>query len=383
MLVIARLAVLGMAVEIVHAIVPDQGVGVDVVFPDAHFRGVERETETARQDVELMLPVAERADVLLPLAEEEAGKEQRHQHKRRGQSDDQPKDQWIRSRCSPAACWTRRDLPGAARQHDFGDDRLIGEHIGTAEEYGTIGARAVRAAQGNVEGLCWISQAAIGVEAFGVDHGGDDAPEFAPAAAVGKHRKAPDEGAAALHEIDRPCQNQSPGIAGQVGRRALRRVPSVVEPDRLFVAGQGVHQLDLEARRSSEVAQLRSFGEQLAGEPRKTRLAHRRLGDERRHEAAHQLQIAVDVAFKASPQDADLARHLAAQLLILQVAVLPVGEKRRAENDDDHDADDQVRRSQSDIRRIADSNSDGREPLLHRRRPLSDLITGHRGLRLA
>ena len=51
------------AVELVHPVVPDQHVGIEVEVPDPDLRGVEREPQPARQLRELGLAVAQRAIV--------------------------------------------------------------------------------------------------------------------------------------------------------------------------------------------------------------------------------------------------------------------------------------------------------------------------------
>src|SRR5690606_27304560 len=60
-----------------------------------------------------------------------------------------------------------------------------------------------------------------------------------------------------------------------------------------------------------------------------------------------ELEIAVDIALEAGADDAELPAHLGAKLLLLQSAVLGVGEDRRADDDKESDGDEQVQRVQS------------------------------------
>src|SRR5205085_2865340 len=55
--IIAPAIVLGIVVELVHAVVPDEPVVLEVHLPDADFRRVEGELEAARKLLELALAV--------------------------------------------------------------------------------------------------------------------------------------------------------------------------------------------------------------------------------------------------------------------------------------------------------------------------------------
>src|SRR5690242_13467077 len=103
MRVVAGLAVLGMAVEIVHAIVPDQRVGIDVVLPDADLGGVEREPEAARQHIELLFALTQLADVFGSLVDEPASDEERDEDERTGDRNEDAEGQRAGQRRLPAA----------------------------------------------------------------------------------------------------------------------------------------------------------------------------------------------------------------------------------------------------------------------------------------
>jgi hypothetical protein len=82
---IARPAVARLAVKVVHAVVPNQLVGLDVVFPDPDLRRIEGKPEPAGDNLELVLALAQSADVAGALVDQVAGDEQRNQHEGDGQ----------------------------------------------------------------------------------------------------------------------------------------------------------------------------------------------------------------------------------------------------------------------------------------------------------
>ena len=63
--------------------------------------------------------------------------------------------------------------------------------------------------------------------------------EGLPAAVIQEHRQAPGDAQPALDKIDRPRQRELAGVAGDGGFLPLDRVLQQVEPDGLFVPGQG------------------------------------------------------------------------------------------------------------------------------------------------
>ena len=89
-------------------------------------------------------------------------------------------------------------------------------------------------------------------------------------------------------------------------------------------------------------AELRILAQNLASQPGKSGLAHAGLGHQRRDEAAHELEIAGDIALEAGANDGQLAGDLGAQLLLLEGRVLLVGENGGAYDDHHGHRDEQI-----------------------------------------
>ena len=209
MRIVARAAVGGIAAQFVHAVVPDQFVGLDVHLPDADLRGVERQLEPARQALQLDFAALQLADVLQPLADQTAGHDGRDHDQAAGEQDEQPELPDVGGGDVPAALGNRGDLPRARGQHDIGDDRIVLRRIGAAEEPGALDALGVAAGDGDLDRQVLVEKAAVAIEAFDIDDRRDDAPECPATVAIAdEHREPADETAAALDQIDRPGEDQ-------------------------------------------------------------------------------------------------------------------------------------------------------------------------------
>ena len=334
MRIVARAAIGGIAAQFVHAVVPDQFVGLDVHFPDADLRGVEGQLQPARQALQLDFAPLQLADVLHPLADQTAGHDGGDHDQAAGKQDEQPELPDVGRGDVPAALGNRGDLPRAGGQNDIGDDRIVLRRIGGAEEPGALDALGVATGNGDLDRQILVEKSAVTIEAVHIDDRGDDTPECLAAMAIAdEHRQPGNEAAAALDQIDRPGDDRLARIAGPQSRLALRRVLAVVEADRPLVALQGVHQRDDHVRRGGDVAQLRFFGEQICRQLREAILLHLRLRRQRRDQAAQQLDVAVDVALEPVADQADPAKHLGAQALFVHPPVLIFGKQRG--NDDD------------------------------------------------
>ena len=149
--VVSRLAILGTAVELVHPVIPDQIVGEDVVLPDTDLRSVECEAEAARHDIELVLALAERTNMLLAFVDEVAGYQQRDQHQCAGKSDHHAEPEGIGQRRLPSSGGTTGNLPGARRQLDARGDRRIVEDAFVAEKQRSARARTIDAADDEID----------------------------------------------------------------------------------------------------------------------------------------------------------------------------------------------------------------------------------------
>ena len=76
--------------------------------------------------------------------------------------------------------------------------------------------------------------------------------------------------------------------------------------------------------RAGNVAQLRALADQVAGKHGEALLAHIGLRCDRRDEATHELQVAVDIALELGTQKVDLGQHVRARDLICHEPVLIV-----------------------------------------------------------
>ncbi|SDA77833.1 hypothetical protein SAMN03159448_03034 [Sinorhizobium sp. NFACC03] len=185
-------------------------------------------------------------------------------------------------------------------------------------------------------------EAAVTIEAVDVDDGGDDAPEaIAAAAGVDHYREAADQPTSALDEIHRAGKHHLPGVLDTHDGSALQLVLAVIEPQRLLISFERVDERDDEVRRGSDAAQLRAFGKDAARKGGEALLIHARLGDERADQAAHELDIAVDVGFELGADGIELFGYPCAQPRLGYHLVLIV---RQDAGHQDHESRDDRRK---------------------------------------
>ena len=98
---------------------------------------------------------------------------------------------------------------------------------------------------------------------------------------------------------------------------------------------------------------MRGPGEQLAGQLREARLVHPRLGRDGGDQPPHQLDVAVDVALQLRPDQADLIQNVRAQPLLVEAAVLVLGEQAGDHDDKQRERDRHVRRSTYQAQHVA------------------------------
>ena len=107
-----------------------------------------------------------------------------------------------------------------------------------------------------------------------------------------------------------------------------------VEAKDLFVAGQWIDQLDDEIGCDRDISQLRLLAEKCRRQPLKASLVHVRFDRKRGNQAAHELNIGINVTFQLRAYEAYLSQHVPAEGLPGNQIVLVIGEE--AENGNDH-----------------------------------------------
>ena len=114
---------------------------------------------------------------------------------------------------------------------------------------------------------------------------------------------------------------------------ALLVVFPVVEADGLFVTLHRVHQTDDQIGRARNVAKLRVFADEAAGDAAKLVLVDVRLGCDQRNKTAHELQIAIDIAFQPGTDNTQLLGDIRTSTLQVNQPVLDFPEySRRRDN---------------------------------------------------
>ena len=310
------------AVEFVHPVVPDQNVGVEVELPHADPGSFQRQAEPPRQAPQFCLAAAQRLDVALPLLDDEEGDEDQPPE----EEDDGTEQPGAGRQGGPAIPWNGGDLPRARRQGDVDGHRIVLEHVLRPEEPLAQDAQRVLAGDGDLDGKLAVQQPAAGIEPLGVDDGRNQAPEAARHAVFDINREAADEAAAALHQIDRAGEHQLAAFHHPERRVALRRVGPVIEADGRFVAFDRVDHGDDQIGRRGNVAQQRLSLEQPGRQGTVAVLVHAGFGGDRRHQAAHQLQVAADGALQLGADHAYFFEHLGADALAVDQVVLGIGE---------------------------------------------------------
>src|SRR5690606_30628835 len=118
-----------------------------------------------------------------PLAHQPAGDDDGQQDQR--PRSDQRQSQWqaIALGGVPATPGGGGDFPRSRWQDNRGGNGILSAEIG-AEETGAAAASGILTGYGYVDCKGWISQPAIGIEPVHIDHGRDNAPEFAAGIAM-------------------------------------------------------------------------------------------------------------------------------------------------------------------------------------------------------
>ena len=155
------------AVELVHPVVPDQHVGVDVEVPDPDLGGVERQPEAARQPLELDLAVAQVVHVALALVDQAAGADHRADDQPAREQRQEPDRPDGRGPVAPAVRRRGGQGPVGARQRDGEEDRIAGQGIRGREDRNGLDSRGGHGQQGEPQPRRVIRQPGFGDQRFG------------------------------------------------------------------------------------------------------------------------------------------------------------------------------------------------------------------------
>ena len=300
--VAARSAVLGLAEQLVGAVVPIEFVGVQIELPDADLGGVQRQREPTRQPLQLHLAAAQFVDVLQPLVDQAAGHDGRDQDQRAAGQDQQPQQPGIAGASIPAALWHGGDPPRAGRQHDVGDDGIVSAAVcASPKKRSPAPPLPSRPEMRDVDGQ--VVRRAVRCR----DRAGPRRPpprrcprsSCSPWPSSTKTGKRPMKPLPPCTRSTGPASTSSPAVAGAQRRLALRVVLAVVQPDRRLVALERVTSV---TTRSGAPAMFRSCDRvRRAGS---TASSEKRLWvisgsvDSVATKPAHKLDVAVDVAFE-------------------------------------------------------------------------------------
>jgi hypothetical protein len=300
---------------------------VEVYFQDADPRSLQRELVPLRQTLKLALTTVDFLRMRLANIIEIAGDEDRQNDQQTGEQNHRAYLPRILRGRRPPCCGDGGDLPAPAGKGDLRRNRFISENTRIAKENGSAFTRCILAANGDLQRQVRIRQSAGLVQPFGIDHRGNEAPEMPVTALfIDKHRKSPDETLAALQQVDGSGQHHLLGRDRPQRRFPLLFILAIVEPDRLLVAFDRIHQAHDHSRRTGDVAQLRVIAHQPVGNLAELFLVHRRLRCNDGNQAADQLDIAGDVAFEFRPHKAELLADLCPGTLMMDDAVLVLGE---------------------------------------------------------
>ena len=100
----------------------------------------------------------------------------------------------------------------------------------------------------------------------------------------------------------------------------------------MLVAFHRVHQADHQIRRAGNVAQLRMLAHKPGGNLAEIGLFHVGLRSDDGHKPADKLDIAVDVALQFCPDQPELFADLGASALVVEDAILILGEDPRCQS---------------------------------------------------
>ena len=344
--VFANAAVERIIVELVHAVVPDQLLGVDVEVPHADLRGVEGEFEAPRQPLELPFAIAQTREVVASFLHQPPGEPGGNDDQEAGGENSQPQNPAVRRRRLPAAFGRGGDPPRSRGHAHVGDDRTVARDARLAEEADSFLAPRVRARDRDVDRQIVADETAVAVQPVDVDDRRNDAPERLVAAGLaGEHRKTGDEAPAALDQVERTGQHHVAAVARAQRGFALLFVLAIVEPDHRLVTLQGIFQGHDETGGAGDAPDPRAALQQIRAKLGEARLRDVRLGGNVADEAANELDVAVDVALELGPDQADLGENLGARSFVGKLAVLMVGERAADEGDDRGDRRRDVRRA--------------------------------------
>ena len=224
---------------------------------------------------------------------------------------------------------------------------MVVEHPRVAEEAARVLPLPVAAGDGDVDRQIAGIEAGVAIELVEVDDRGDHAPETPTLVrSVDEDGQPGDEAAAALDEIDRTGEHRRRRCRGRAAppSRWSALLPRV-EADRLFVALERALVGDDETGRDGDIAQQIVRAQHMVAQHVEARPVEVGLAGDIGHEAAHELDLAPDVAFQPILDQVEFGERLGPGAGERELLLLPVGDD--AEEDRDHGGDRRRRESRA------------------------------------
>src|SRR5262245_58298133 len=229
-LIVPRLAVGGLAVDLVETVVPGEDVGREIVLPTADLGGVERQLQAVRELLQPPFAASEVVVVNPPLLDQPPGHRDWNDHQSSTDQKSEAQNPLVMRQYAPPALWNGCYLPRSPGQPDLGGHRVVLHDMLRAVETRAVPAERVLAGQRDLDLQIGVKQAGVGVESIDIDHCRDQSPErLLRPVGIQEHREAADDTLAALLQLDRACQHQLSGVARRECRFALSTLLAVVE----------------------------------------------------------------------------------------------------------------------------------------------------------